>query len=174
VVSRPQGYHISLQLGFPIDVSLVPRDPSSPTLTWADFEVLGGDTKTALPQSYSLQITSITVPVRIYSGEYKGDWRAVLYNDDDALAASLELCKSPVEYPQFARRLLEDEWLAVIIGYSSAGLGHEYDDEDPFTLLLVDKLPGDKWERVGILKTDHRQILDTTKEGCGKRTLLLT
>jgi hypothetical protein len=96
---------------------MVPQDPSSPTLTWANFEALGGDTKAALLQHYSLQITSITIPVRIYGGAYKEDRRAVLYNGEDALAASLELCKGPVEYPQFARRLLEDEWLEVVIGY---------------------------------------------------------
>ena len=172
VVSRPQGYNISLQLGFPIEVSLVPQDQSLQTLSWGDFEALEADAIALLPQYCYLQITAITMPVRIYGGAYEGDWRAVLYNDADALAASLELCKDPAKYPQFARRLLEDEWVAVAIGYSFSGLGSAYDDDDPFTLLLLEDF-GDRWERVGVIKTDNKQVPDTRKGGCVKRTLLV-
>ena len=54
--------------------------------------------------------------------------------------------------------------MAAAIGYAFSGLGSAYDDDDPFTLLLLEECR-DRWERVGVIKTDNNQVPDTRKGG---------
>ncbi|OAL17742.1 hypothetical protein AYO20_11799 [Fonsecaea nubica] len=179
--SRPYGQFDSstaFEPGHSIEVSIVPRDEPSRTVSWADFEAMSLAEKASLPQDCRLRITATTVQVSLFLSNR--DWTAILYRGNDAFRGRLRLSKDPKKDVEFCRRLVEERWDAIVVGnlrtYSwISGL-----DEERLILLLVDTLDTETvnegeglWERVGVITLEDKTLQDVAPEVFGKGTFLI-
>ncbi len=165
VVSGCFGAGIAFNQGFPIKVDiLVPEDGSTNILSWDDFEARDPSGKASLPQSCRLSVTAAVVKVSPRQGDDEESWKAILYYGDEALEGSLNLCKDPVRNPQFGRRLVGENWVAIVAGNAPSRSGWA-------TALLLLEESGNHWERVGLITTCFRPVEAYT--GLERRTFLL-
>ncbi|KAJ3528415.1 hypothetical protein NM208_g10210 [Fusarium decemcellulare] len=158
---------ISFEDGFAIEVSMLPRDAPSQALSWAEFETMTPKQKAGLPQNYDLKITATAVEVSLHAeSPYDSDWHSIIYNGDDALKGSFELCKDPTQDTDFRRRLAEERFKAIVIG-------NERSYGNPLVLLILEEV-GQYWERIGVIRVEDEQVLDTEGGGCRKQTFILS
>ncbi|KAM6535972.1 hypothetical protein FALCPG4_005495 [Fusarium falciforme] len=121
----------ALKGGYSIKVDIINplADTSARMLSWTEFERLDPPGRANLLQSCQLQITGAVIEVDLWQGEknldsvrsldeHKTGWHAMIYNGNDAIDGTLYLCKDPAGDAEFARRLTEERWLAIVLGNS--------------------------------------------------------
>ncbi|KAF5007194.1 hypothetical protein FDECE_6456 [Fusarium decemcellulare] len=157
---------ISFQDGFAIEVEMLPRNEPSQALSWADFVAMTPKQKASLPQNYDLKIAATAVEISLQAeSPYDSDWHSILYNGDDALKGLFEFCKDPAQDTDFRRRLAEERFTAIVIG-------NDQSYGNPLILLIVEEV-GEYWERIGVIRVEDEQALDTEGGGCRKQTFIL-